>query len=191
MPEHEGGTMRALIVYHSDYGNTEKLAQAIAAGIQAADDTWTVRLQRAQESEASHLIAADLIVLGTPVHMGSMCWQLKRLLDETSGLWLEDALAGKLGGAFVTGGGFGGAGGGAEQTLISLHSFFLEHGMLATGFPKSLPGYAAAGLQWGVCARTGDREGMPVGIDEQALMAGRSFGAHLAQLARRLLKDDD
>ncbi|RMH60960.1 MAG: Trp repressor-binding protein [Zetaproteobacteria bacterium] len=183
--------MRAIIVYHSDYGSTEKLAQAIAAGMTASDANIEVHLKRADQCTPEQLLDAEILVFGTPVHMGAMSWQLKRLIDDSASLWMEGALAGKLGGAFVTAGGFGGAGGGGEQTLISLHANFLEHGMLVAGFPKSLPGYRDAGLHWGVCARTGDAQGMPAGIQEGALMAGRSYGAHLAEVAQRLFKGCD
>ncbi len=179
--------MQFLIVYHSDYGSTEKLAQAIAAGASAAVPTADVTLQQAQQTDLNDLLAADVLVFGTPVHMGSMCWQMKQLIDNSAKLWMEGTLEGKIGAAFVTGGGFGGSGGGAEQTLIALHSNFLEHGMITVGFPKSLPGYADGGLQWGVCARTGNHEGIPAGIHDAALVAGRSYGMHVATIASTIL----
>lgn len=180
--------MRALIVYHSDYGNTEKMAKAIGAGMEAAGDV-SLRIQRAVDTSLALLVEADILVFGTPVHMGSMAWQLKRLIDEAGKLWLENALEGKVGGAFVTGGGYGGGGGGAELTLMALHANFLEHGMVVVGFPKSLEGYADAGLHWGLYARTGDADGIPKGIDEKQLRAGRAYGAHLVHVAEKLLND--
>ena len=179
--------MNILIIFHSDYGNTEKMAHAIAAGCQAADTAHTahVQLKQTDAVQPHDLITADVIVLGTPVHMGSMAWPMKKLADSTSKLWIEDLLEGKIGGVFACSGGLGGAGGGVEQTLISLHSLLLEHGMIVVGFPKSLLGYADAGLQWGVCARTGNHEGMPSGIQESALTACRSYGAHLFKVAQK------
>ncbi len=179
--------MNILIAFHSDYGNTEKLAQAIAAGMRPAAPEADIRLQQAADTALDDLVRADLLVFGAPVHMGSMAWPMKKLIDEGAKLWMEGALEGKIGAAFATCGGFGSAGGGVEQTLIALHSNFLEHGMIVIGCPKSLPGYADAGLQWGLAARTGDHTGMPAGISEAALAAGRAWGGHLAETARRLL----
>jgi len=179
--------MQVLISYHSDYGNTGKMAEAIAAGYRACDATAMLAVKPVQETELNDLLDADVIVFGTPVHMGSMAWPLKQLIDRAGKLWMEGALEGKLGGVFATGGGFGSAGGGVEQTLISLHSNFLAHGMVVAGFPKSLPGYADGGLQWGVYGRSGDREGMPGAIAESSLVAARSYGAHLAEIAERLI----
>jgi len=175
--------MQVLIAYHSDYGNTKKMAEAIAAGIRARQADVSMDLRTAEETSLQDLLEADVIVFGTPVHMGSMAWQMKQLIDRAAKLWMEGALEGKIGGAFATGGGFGGGGGGVEQTMIALYSNFLEHGMLVVGFPKSLPGYADGGLQWGPYGRSGNHEGMPDTVSEAALVAARSYGAHLAEIA--------
>jgi len=178
--------MQVLISYHSDYGNTEKFAQAIAAGISNAMPESRLILKQATDTTLSDLQQADVIFFGSPVHMGSMAWQMKKLIDEGSKLWMEDLLAEKIGGVFATGGGFGNAGGGVEQTLIALHANFLEHGMVVIGFPKNLPGYADGGLQWGAYARTSNHEGMPQGMQEASLTAARSYGAHVVGIAARL-----
>jgi len=179
--------MHILITYHSDYGHTESMANAIAAGCQASFPDVTIKTLTAEQTELNDFERADVIFLGTPVHMGSMAWGMKKLLDSTSKLWMEDLLEGKVGGVFACSGGLGGAGGGIEQTLVSLHSLLLEHGMTAVGFPKSLLGYADAGIQWGVAARTGNHEGMPQAISEESLTACRSYGAHVCRIAEKLL----
>ena len=178
--------MQVLIAYHSDYGSTEKLAKAIAAGMRSAASETKIELKQAVDTSPSDLLNADVIVFGTPVHMGSMAWQMKKLIDESASLWMENALEGKLGGVFVSGGGFGEAGGGAELTMVSLHANFLEHGMLVAGFPKNALGYAEGGLHWGAYARSGNDEGMPEGINDIHLTAARSYGAHLIEVAEKL-----
>jgi len=182
--------MRIFIAYHSDYGSTEKMAQAIATGASVSQPDCHISIKQAINTQLSDLQQADVIFFGSPVHMGSMAWPMKKLVDDTSKLWMENCLEGKVGGVFATGGGLGGAGGGIEQTLISLHSHFLEHGMVVLGFPKSLPGYADAGLQWGLAARTANHEGMPEGVREEALVAARSYGAHVAAMAAHILGSD-
>ena len=178
--------MHVLITYHSDYGSTEKMAKAIAAGMRSAASDLQIELKQAASTSTNDLLKADVIVFGTPVHMGSMAWQMKKLIDESAGLWMENALEGKLGGVFVSGGGFGGAGGGAELTMAGLHANFLEHGMLVAGFPKNALGYAEGGLHWGAYARSGNHEGMPEGINDIQLTAARSYGAHLIDVAEKL-----
>ncbi len=178
--------MSILIVYHSDYGNTEKMAKAIASGIRAANQHVSMKLQRADATAPNDLVAANVILFGTPVHMGGMAWQMKKLIDHCACLWMENELEGKVGGAFASGGGFGGAGGGVELTLASLHSNFLEQGMTVVGLPRTALGYADGGLHWGVYARTGDHEGMPAGITDTQLTAARSYGAHIIEVAGKL-----
>jgi len=180
------GTINVLIVYHSDYGNTEKMAKAIEAGMRSSASDTHIELKQAVDASPNDLLGADIIVFGTPVHMGSMAWQMKKLIDEAASLWMENALQGKLGGVFVSGGGFGGSGGGAEMTMAGLHANFLEHGMLVAGFPKSSLGYADGGLHWGAYARSGSHDGMPQGISDSQLTAARSYGAHLIDVAERL-----
>jgi len=176
--------MQVLISYHSDYGNTKKMAEAVAAGFRASQSHASIALRTTDDTSLDDLAGADIIIFGTPVHMGSMAWQMKQLIDRAAKLWMEGALEGKLGGVFATGGGFGGGGGGVEQTMIALYSNFLEHGMIVVGFPKSLPGYADGGLQWGPYGRSGNHEGMPDTVSDGALAAARSYGAHLAEVAQ-------
>ncbi|MDX8409512.1 MAG: NAD(P)H-dependent oxidoreductase [Mariprofundales bacterium] len=183
--------MQVLILYHSDYGNTEKMAQAIAKGAQTAADDVRCSLVRVEEATMDQLVAADVIFLGSPVHMGTMAWKVKKLIDDCGKLWMENALAGKVAGIFATGGGLGNAGGGVELTLISLFANALEHGMIAVGFPKNLPGYANGGLHWGAYARCANAEGMPQPISDDALVAGRSYGAHVTEVALRFANNSD
>ena len=179
--------MQILISYHSDYGNTERMAEAIAAGIKARTPEATVVRKKAVDTTNQDLQSADVIVFGTPVHMGAMAWQMKKLIDDAYKFWMGNELEGKVGGVFVSGGGFGGAGGGVELTMASLYSNFLEHGMVVVGFPKSLLGYADGGLQWGPYGRSGRHDGMPDQVSDAALSACRSYGAHLAEIAAKLL----
>jgi len=180
--------IKALIVFHSDYGSTEKLAHAIASGMRSSRKAVDIELKQAAETSPDDLRHADILVFGSPVHMGSMAWQMKKLIDATSGLWMENALQGKIGGVFATGGGFGGAGGGVELTMSALHACFLEHGMLVVGLPKDALGYADGGLHWGAYARTGNHDGMPDGIKDKQLTSARSYGVHLIEIAGKFMR---
>ncbi len=182
--------MQILIAYHSDYEHTHTVADAVAAGARAflLDETimGDVRLISAEGVTLDDMRSADVIIFGTPVHMGSMAWQMKKLIDSGSKFWLESPLEGKMAGVFATYGGYGGAGGGVEQTLIGLHANCLEQGMLVCGFPRSLSGFAEAGIHWGLAVRTGDEEGMPAGLSAESLAAARAYGAHVIETALRL-----
>jgi len=57
------------------------------------------------------------------------------------------------------------------------------------GFPKTALGYAGGGLQWGPYARSGNHEGMPADLTDAQLTAARSYGAHVIEVALKLLRD--
>jgi len=59
--------MKALVVYDSVYGNTEKVARAIADAITPSGE---VKIVRAGETNASELASLDLLIIGSPVHGG-------------------------------------------------------------------------------------------------------------------------
>ena len=181
--------MKVLIVYHSDYQHTKSVADAVAAGAKAAleDESLPAMVSSKQATDTSleDLQDNDVLIFGSPVHMGSMAWQMKQLIDAGSKLWMAGALEEKIGGVFATYGGYGGAGGGVEQTLMSLHANFLEQGMLVCGFPRSLSGFADAGIHWGLAVRTGNDEGMPEGVAKSGLVAARAYGAHVVETALR------
>ena len=57
--------MNALVVYHSEFGNTRQVAEAIAAELQEAG---AVRTLSAAHLTATDLQDVDLVVMGTPTH---------------------------------------------------------------------------------------------------------------------------
>ncbi len=59
--------MKALIVYDSVYGNTEKIARAIAGAITPSDG---VKVLRAGEATPSELESIDLLIVGSPTQKG-------------------------------------------------------------------------------------------------------------------------
>jgi flavodoxin len=59
--------MKALIVYDSVYGNTEKIAKAIAEAITPSNE---VKVVRAGEANPSELASVNLLIVGSPTHAG-------------------------------------------------------------------------------------------------------------------------
>jgi flavodoxin I len=59
--------MKALIVYDSVYGNTEKIARAITEAITPSGEAKALR---AGEANASELASIDLLIVGSPTHGG-------------------------------------------------------------------------------------------------------------------------
>jgi NAD(P)H dehydrogenase (quinone) len=178
--------VNVLIVYATDWGNTKKMAEAVAAGAKSVPGT-AVSVKPAEAAAADDLTAADAVIVGTPVHMGSADWRVKKFIDTVcSGLWMKNAMAGKVGAVFATGSGFGNAGGGVELTLLGLLSNFAELGMVIVPLPKNTPGYPKGGLQWGPYGRSMGENMEQTGLADEQTVAARHHGANVARLAALL-----
>ena len=57
--------MNALVIYHSQFGNTEQVAEAIAGVFQGVGAARTMRASQVAEAD---LQGVDLVVMGTPTH---------------------------------------------------------------------------------------------------------------------------
>jgi flavodoxin len=88
--------MKALIVYDTKYGMTEKVAQAIGSGMRTGG-VGEVQLRKAENVTAEELRAADAWVFGSPVHIGGATRAAKHALKDASKL-----AAGKKVSAFDT-----------------------------------------------------------------------------------------
>lgn len=174
---------KILIVYATDYGNTKKMAQAIAEGAKSVNGT-TVEVKLADDTTGEDVLTADALILGSPVHMGSPDWRVKKFIDTVcSKLWMGDKLVGRVGGVFVSGGGYGNAGGGCEVTLLALLNNLAELGLIMVPLPKNTPGYNHGGLQWGPYGRSMGVNMEQTGISNESLEAAFHHGAHIAKTA--------
>lgn len=173
---------KVLVIYASDYGATKQMAEAVAEGAQSIPGV-EAEIKDAETASAEDLSSSDAIVFGSPVHMGSMDWRLKKMIDGVcSGLWAKDALTGKVGAVFATGGGLGSAGGGVELNLLSLLANLAELGMILVPLPKHTPNYALGGLHWGPYARTVTLTGEHVGVNAEQLSVARTHGENVARV---------
>lgn len=71
-----------LIVYHSQSGTTERMAEAVIRGARHEDiDRVIVRVLGALEADADDVLWSDALILGTPENFGYMSGGLKVFLD--------------------------------------------------------------------------------------------------------------
>lgn len=73
---------RLLIVYHSQTGNTERMAEAAWQGARSVLAVHSV-LQRAFATTVADLLIADALLIGTPENFGTMSGAVKDLFDRT------------------------------------------------------------------------------------------------------------
>jgi len=78
--------MKALIVYDSVYGNTEKIARAIAEAITPSGE---VKVLGVGEANPSELASIDLLIVGSPTHAGRPTPAVQDLLNKVPKLSLQ------------------------------------------------------------------------------------------------------
>jgi multimeric flavodoxin WrbA len=71
-----------LIVYHSQSGNTLKMAQAVERGAGEIEGVEVI-LKKAFDTDEKDLLDCDGLVLGSPEYFGYMSGALKDLFDRT------------------------------------------------------------------------------------------------------------
>ncbi len=72
-----------LVVYHSQSGNTEQLANAVCEGAAEEIETVECRCRRAFDATLEDLLWCDAVLLGTPENFGYMSGALKDFFDRT------------------------------------------------------------------------------------------------------------
>lgn len=176
-------------VYHSGYGHTKRMAEAVAAGAGAQ------RLAIDAEGNLpaggwEMLQAADAIIFGSPTYMGSVSWQFKKFADASSKQWFTQQWKDKLFAGFTNSATMNG------DKLSTLHYLFtlaMQHGGLWAG-TGMLPSNSKAAMRndvnyvgsfCGAMAQS-PSDSSPEEMLPGDLETARLFGRRIAQTAARL-----
>lgn len=180
------------VVYHSGYGHTKVLAEAVASGVEA-DGTATALLVPvdAVEQHADALDAADAIIFGSPTYMGSVSGPFKMFMDATSGRWMGRTWSGKLAAGFTVS---ASRSGDKMGTLMQMAVFAAQHGMIWVGLDL-LPGNNSStgsendlnrlGSFLGVMAQANADEGSDAAPPDADRRTAAVLGRRVAGLAGR------
>ncbi len=197
------------VIFHSLYGHTHQLAEAIAEGARSVPGVEAEVLQVAETlpdevlakmgateakktfahipvAKASDLTDADGLIFGSGTRFGSASAQLQAFFDTTGGLWAKGALVGKAGGLFVS---TATQHGGQESTLLGMQTFLLHHGMVVVGVPYAAPELShladiTGGSPYGsgvIAGTDGSRK-----PSDNELAIARYQGKHTAEIAAKL-----
>ena len=118
-----------VVVYHSGYGHTQRVAQAVADGAGAqliaidADGNLPAGGWEA-------IAAADAVVFGSPTYMGGPSWQFKKFADASSRPWYAEAWKDKLFAGFTNSAAMNGD---KFATIAYLWQLAMQHGGLWIG----------------------------------------------------------
>ncbi len=177
-------SVKAVVIYHSQFGHTEKLARAIADGAREVAGT-SVQVLSVRDASHEDLLQADVIFWGSPNHFGNMSVAMKRFVDGTVDLFAEGKLAGKVGSVFSCSEALHGD---QEYALWSLLLPMLQHGMVVVGLDPREPANDKFGYHFGVGASSLGREAAER-PDFEELAVARAMGRRAASLAQCLKKE--
>ncbi len=158
--------MEILVLYYSKTGNTKKLAQAIAMGVEEVPGV-RANLKSTSDVTKEDFVNAGGVIAGSPVYFGVMATELKKVFDEF--VSVRKKMENKIGAAFATS---GDPTGGKETTMMSILQAMLIYGMIIVGDPMSATGH------YGVAC-----VGEP---DEKTIENGKKLGARVADLAKKI-----
>ncbi len=180
---------KVAVVYHSGYGHTQRMAQAVAEGAGAQlvpidaegnlpDNGWET------------LNTADAILMGSPTYMGSVSWQFKKFADASSKPWFGQAWKDKIFAGFTNSATMNG------DKLSTLHYLFtlaMQHGGIWVGTGMMPANTKAAqrndinyvGSFCGAMAQSPSDSG-PDEMLPGDLETARLFGKRVAEVAARV-----
>ena len=179
---------KVAVVFHSGYGHTLRMAQAVARGagaeLVAIDADGNV-----SEAGWATLGAADAIIMGSPTYMGSVSWQFKKFADASSKPWFSQAWKDKVFAGFTNSASMNG------DKLSTLHYLFtlaMQHGGVWVG-TAVMPSNAKAaqrndinymGSFSGAMAQS-PSDSSPAEMPQGDLDTASLFGKRVAEVAAR------
>jgi NAD(P)H dehydrogenase (quinone) len=177
---------KIVIVYHSGYGHTKKVAEAVAAG--SGGSLMAIDAQGELPAGGwDTLAAADAIVFGSPTYMGSVSWQFKKFADASSKPWFTQQWKNKLAAGFTNSASMNG------DKLSTLHYLFTlsqQHSMFWVGtgmMPSNAKAAKRDDLNY-VASFAGLMTATPSDASADEMVAGdiataKAFGERIAQAA--------
>lgn len=161
--------MKIAVVYHSESGNTARVAELIAEGACRSNGV-EVKAMSVEDVDKGYVAESNAVIVGTPTYAGTFSWQMKEWLD-TGRVDLAD----KLGAVFATA---SFVGGGADMAEMALIGHLLVKGMVvySAGTSKGQPftHYGCVTIKAG---------------DEAQQERARVFGQRVAKKALELFGD--
>ena len=115
---------KVVVVYHSGYGHTQRMAHSIAEG--AGAEILVIDADgNLPEGGWEALSAADAIIMGSPTYMGGVSWQFKKFADASSRPWYQQAWKDKIFAGFTSSAALNGD---KTSTLNYLFTLAMQHG---------------------------------------------------------------
>ena len=189
---------RVTVVYHSGYGHTKNVADAVLAGIDAVDGVESSLLAISaegtlEEGEWAALDESDAIVFGSPTYMGMASWQFKKFADASSKRWFSQAWKDKIAAGFTNSASMNGD---KHSTIHYFITLAMQHSMVWVG-TGMMPANAKAstrddihflGSFAGLMAQSPSDAGADEAPPPGDIATAEEFGRRIATVTRELGK---
>lgn len=125
-------SLNIVIVYHSGYGHTEKVAMAVLDGVKRVDNVnaTMINVTNLQEKDWDLLDDSHAIIFGCPTYMGGVSAKYKEFIDLASKKWIEQKWKDKIAAGFTNSGSYSGD---KLSSLFQLSVNAMQHGMIWVG----------------------------------------------------------
>lgn len=173
---------KVVVVYHSGYGHTQRVAEYVAKGAGAELIAISANGDLTDAQWAA-LDAADAIIMGSPTYMGMASWQFKKFADATSKKWFTGAWKDKVAGGFTCSAGMSGD---KLSTLQYMVTLAMQLGMVWVSQTVANDGTLNRLSSFtGVMAQCGPQDPADK-IPQGDLDTAAAYGARVAAIAQKL-----
>lgn len=181
------------IAYHSGYGHTAVLAEAVRAGAAEAGATvHLIKVDEIDETQWELLDASDAIVFGSPTYMGTASGAFHAFAEATSKRWFGDVWQDKVAAGFTNSGSKSGDKSGTLgyfQTLAAQHAMSWVNLGLKPGWNSSTASeydLNRLGFFAGAAAQTHTDQGAE-GVHKADIATAEHLGRRVAEHTRVIL----
>lgn len=126
------------IVYTSNMGHTKQLAEQIKIGAEEAgaavtlidgkevERAWNTPDEGVTKQHMEAINVADVVVFGSPTHMGTIAWEMKKFMDSLVPEYMGQTLSGKYAAGFTHSSNVSGD---KQTTFLSFQTMAAQLGM--------------------------------------------------------------
>lgn len=177
------------VVFHSGYGHTQRLAQAVAEGagarLIAIDSEGHL-----PEADWETLAGVSAMIFGSPTYMAGPSWQFKKFAEASSKPWFSQSWKNKLFAGFTNSASIQGD---KQATLDYLFHLAMQHGGLWVGagmMPANAKAATRNDVNW-IGSFSGAMAQSPVDASAAEMFAGdlqtgKQFGQRVADIAAKI-----
>jgi len=119
------------IIYHSGYGHTKKLAEAVLSGAkQSKAECHLISVNDVKDETWALLASMDGIIFGSPTYMGGVAADFKKFADASSKPWFKQEWKDKIAAGFTNSSSMNGDKSSSLQYMWTLSQ---QHSMIWVG----------------------------------------------------------